>query len=815
MKLYFKKYFFILLLAVLSLGTLVSFGYADFYFGDTNTSTEISDLPTRADPIRQNAVFGEQGDTGTQGTKYYDVYFLAQSIYESEPSADNPSGAKNPEGANYGEGPIQNYYYQTISDEPNTGNFGAFYDNSGNLLTADITQDRNRYFIRIENVAEISLDQLEEISEPSTKYVFDQASSNDAPGNEENKWEISFLCFSPLATPVYQWNGQNEPNPEDFHLDSSTTVHGYRVNGYYPHGDSFESFYANSSLSIYDDYSVTINGRDSLVFYPVYTVGKNYINLNNGVDEMSFYRRTVDEQGNPQDEHLGYATYEGNLTQLVRGANPNSNGEYTVYSLMNQVFNAGEYENYTYYLSSDLFDNQNDRYETNQFVYPRFTPTYGNTASGATNVYYGDMRADGSNLSDGGSNTQVGGAFYENMFNLGIDSGRYNIYIIVKANNNNSAIADRNYTNLRDTYGFTKGEITEINNALQGSEYNIGIYDYRLSDYMCAHSNLATSWFLGYPTRFEDYFSRQYYFIYERLYEPKLVAGTTGTIEYEDSDSTFTRVGTGQYKDQYVLRDVYLDAETETTYEYNGGQTTVPNNHFGIQLLPEDGMEYDLKTNDDSWIAEGGAQPAGWPLITVGFDDEDTAETEPYRSNTLLEDKPNQKLLETRSSGGSGDSGGYSDSGTYNLYIKVNYSGFVLNDDIYSIDRTEENISKPNSIEVYAYQFNDLFINIYNSENDIQYQDGSEESEYYLKADAGYAVRIWNLSKGIRLSSNMVYNDITGGNGGTLGQYIQQLDNNGQYLMEYVSGRHITLENYQDFVVDKNYIFIVCDKPSA
>lgn len=809
MKLYFKKYFFILLLAVLSLGTLVSFGYADFYFGDTNTSTEISDVPTRADPIRQNAVFGEQGDTGTQGTKYYDVYFLAQSVYGT-----------SPKGENNGEGQIQNYYYQTIIDDPDTGNFGAFYDDSGNLLTDDITQDRNRYFIRVENVAEISLDQLEEIGQPSTKYVFDQASSNYAPGNEENKWEISFLCFSPLATPVYQWNGQNVPEPQDFHLDSSTTVHGYRVNGYYPHGDTFESFYANSSLSIYDDYSVTINGRDSLVFYPVYTVGKNYINLDDGVDEMSFYRRTVDEQGNPvlvngnlQDEHLGYATYEGNLTKIVRDANPNSNGEYTVYSLMNQVFEEGEYENYTYYLSSDLFDNENPYDSNNQFVYPRFTPTYGNTANGATNVYYGDMSASGSNLSDGGNNTQVGGAFYSNMLNLAIDSGRYNIYIIVKSNNNNSAIGNGNYTNLRDTYGITRTEIENINRELQRSEYNIGINDVRLSDYMCAHSNLqsGTTWLPPW-NEYEDYFSRQYYVVYERLYEPKLVAGTTGTIDYEQSNSTFTRVGTGQYKDQYVLRDVYLDAETETTYQYNGQTSIVPNNHFGIQLLPEDGMEYDLITNDDSWIAEGGVQPADWPLITVGFDDEDTAETEPYRSDTLLEDKPNQKLLETRSSGGSGDSGGYSDSGTYNLYIKVNYSGFGLNNDIYS---TEHTISVPNSIEVYAYQFNDLFINIYNNENDIQYQDGSEESEYYLKADAGYAVRIWNLSKGIRLSSNMVYNDITGGIGGTLGQYIQQLDNNGQYLMEYVSGRHITLENYQDFVVDKNYIFIVCDKPSA
>ena len=813
MKLYFKKYFFILLLAVLSLGTLVSFGYADFYFGDTNTSTEISDLPTRADPIRQNAVFGEQGDTGTQGTKYYDVYFMAQS-FEYDPNTD-------PIAENNGEGPIIKYYYQEISEDLNTGNFGAFYDGSDNLLTDDITQDRNRYFIRVENVAEISLDQLEEIGEPSTKYVFDHVSNLT---DHTKQWEISFLCFSPINAPIYSYGNTDWPAPSD---DTFTTangnVKGYRVDGYYPHGDTFESFYANSSLSIYDDYSVTINGRDSLVFFPVYTVGKNYINLDNGVDEMSFYRRIVDEEGNPilkngipQDEHLGYATYEGNLTQKVRDANPNSNGEYTVYSIMNQVFNAGEYENYTYYLSSDLFDNANPYDRDDQYAYPRFTPTYGNTANGTTNVYYGDMRAAGSNLSYEGSNTQVGGAFYENMLNLGIDSRKYNIYIIVKANNNNSAIANNNdYTNLRNTYGITKTEIENINIKLQESEYNIGVYDFRLSDYMCAHSNLrsGTTWIP--PWReYEDYFSRQYYFIYERLYEPKLVAGTTGTIEYEDSDSTFTRVGTGSYKDQYVLRDVYLDAETETTYEYNGGQTTVPNNHFGVQLLPEDGMEYDLKTNDDSWIADGGVQPADWPLITVGFDDEDTAETEPYRSDTLLDDKPNQKLLETRSSGGSGDSGGYSDSGTYNLYIKVNYSGFVLNDDIYSIDRTEENISKPISIEVYAYQFNDLFINIYNSENDIQYQDGSEESEYYLKADAGYAVRIWNLSKGIRLSSNVVYNDITGGVG-TLGQYIQQLDNNGQYLMEYVSGRHITLENYQDFVVDKNYIFVVCDKPSA
>ena len=790
MKLYFKKYFFILLLAVLSLGTLVSFGYADFYFGDTNTSTEISDVPTRADPIRQNAVFGEQGDTGTTGTKYYDVYFMAQSVQGGVSLAEN------------------RYYYQNIETTMNAQNahFGAFYDGTGNLLADDINEDNNRYFKKIENVAEISLLQLDEIGEPRTLNIYDHASSSTSA------YDISFLCYTPFAEPVYalnnvsNWPTSNQLQSGNFRLDnnseSTETTTGYKVEGYYPStysmSDStkqFTSFYANSLLEIYDEFSVTIEGKNCLFFYPVYTIGKNYINLStdNIKDEMSFYR--VDSKD--EKELLGYAAYEGELTSEVQQAVGNN---FNVYSITNYVFDAEEYQNYTYYLSSDPTS-----YLTPDWVYPRVSPTSGMSMNNNQyeHIYYN------SNLDSSSDNYNV---FSDHLLNLGISSGRYNIYIIVKSNNDDSSINlggwrpdYDNYGELRDAKEINAGELDKINYALANSEdYNVNIYDVRLSDLVCGR--IQEGW-LG-----SNYFSRQYYIVYERLFEPRLLGGTTGTYSYRNSDSIFTRVGMGDQKDDYILRDVYLDPTTSTEFEYNGVQNVIENNKFAVQLLPEDGMTYRLQTDDDTNIG------TGWPTIIVGYEGE-TPNEEYYLSDSLIkapEYNDDGSTNGTRLYQTNDDSEIYNNSGTYNLYIKVSYDSFSFGDTNNRYDFSNNVQSKPASITLYAYQFNDLFINIYDSENDIVYQDASGINPNYLDGDEGYSRRIWNLSQGTRLSSTMDFlNDSGAGTQGTLGQYIQELDNNNQCLMEYVSGRYITLENYQAFVVDKNYIFVVCDKPSA
>lgn len=788
MKLYFKKYFFVLLLAVLSLGTLVSFGYADFYFGDTNTSTEISDVPTRADPIRQNAVFGEQGDTGTTGTKYYDVYFMAQSVQGGVSLAEN------------------RYYYQNIETTMNAQNahFGAFYDGSGNLLTDDITENNNRYFKKIENVAEVSLLQLDEIGEPRTLNIYDHASSSTSA------YDISFLCYTPFAEPVYalnnvsNWPTSNQLQSGNFRLDnnseSTETTTGYKVEGYYPStysmSDStkqFTSFYANSLLEIYDEFSVPIDGKNCLFFYPVYTVGKNYINLstNNIKDEMSFY--SVDSDG--KKEHLGYAAYEGELTSEVQQAVGNN---FNVYSITNYVFDAEEYSNYTYYLSSDPTS-----YQTADWVYPRVSPTIGMSYDGASNIYYD------SNLDSNSDNYNI---FGNNLLNLGISSGRYNVYIIVKSFNNDSSIGSvggwrgqyDDYNALRDAKEFSSNEISTINETLMDSNYNVNIYDARLSDLICGRISEGLWWY--------NYFSRQYYIVYERLFEPRLLGGTTGTYSYMDSDSIFTRVGMGNQKNDYILRDVYLDPTTSTEFEYNGVQNVIENNKFAVQLLPEDGMTYRLQTDDDTNIG------TGWPTIIVGYEGE-TPNEEYYLSDSLIkapEYNDDGSTNGTRLYQTNDDSEIYDNSGTYNLYIKVSYDSFSFGNTNNLYDFSNNVQSKPASITLYAYQFNDLFINIYDSENDIVYQDASGINPNYLDGDEGYSRRIWNISQGTRLSSTMDFlNDSGAGTQGTLGQYIQELDNNNQCLMEYVSGRYITLENYQAFVVDKNYIFIVCDKPSA
>ena len=139
----------------------------------------------------------------------------------------------------------------------------------------------------------------------------------------------------------------------------------------------------------------------------------------------------------------------------------------------------------------------------------------------------------------------------------------------------------------------------------------------------------------------------------------------------------------------------------------------------------------------------------------------------------------------------------------------------------------------PSSIEVYAYQFNDIFINVY---------DGGEESiVYYDKDDnttnldeTGYiksSACEWRMIN-LKLGSNLTYDtplthyreNETGvwelieeadGTAETksLGSYLEELNANNSCLKELVTGKYITLDNYQEFIIDKNYAFVKCLKP--
>ena len=135
MKSIFRKFSFLAFIVVVSLGVLVGYGFSDFLFGGIATapSTTIENVDSFVDPIRQNAVFNEPGDVGSVGTKYYDVYFMAQSINGGAKDTNN-------------DGVLDNYGYYDVPDgysnNKNIAHFGAFYGENDDESFYDLPYDQ-------------------------------------------------------------------------------------------------------------------------------------------------------------------------------------------------------------------------------------------------------------------------------------------------------------------------------------------------------------------------------------------------------------------------------------------------------------------------------------------------------------------------------------------------------------------------------------------------------------------------------------------------------------------------------------------------
>lgn len=748
MKSLFKKYFFIFAVMCIAVTCIATFGYADFVFNTADISNGIgssnNSITQTADPIRQNAVFGEAGDASASGTQYYDVYFMAQAIN---------GGAKDTNG----DGILDNYYYLPIPDNysgeeadvDGLTHFGAFYGENGESLTDDISQDVNRYFKKVENVAELSIEQMNEIGTPRTNRIFDSRSHSGTVNVD--KWPIQFLCWTISSEPIYTANGYSWPSDGQLRgINGSTwlsyySTWEYTVTGYYPTKSStFTTFYTNNLLSIYDDYAVTINGKKSIFVYPVYTVGKSYIAYDSGksyecVDSVTL--RTYDT--NQTQLELQTFIYDGSLSSSLNTSGSN----FSVFRLDNVLFDSDTYSNYKYTIHVDR------------------SPWIGNRY----------IVTDGLGENNSSPQNNELPYFFGDAYNVGQGSGRYNIYLISKSNNM-----------------FSNDDRQKIDTMFDNN--NIQIYYEKELDYMNPNDNPG---------------SRDYYIVYERIYEPRLIGGTTGSFSYNDNyNYVFTRVGpTGEEKNHYVLRSALLDPNKITSFVYDGITRNINNNYFAVQLLPEDGMGY-----DELVLPEDNINNTDWPKLTVS-DQNGNNQVIPYLTDSLIgKDAETSKLVRTNDS---------SNSGLYSLYIKVNYSA------------NSEGRNVPSSIEIYAYQFNDMYINVYDGgESTIVYHredtDLTNIDETGYLTSAACALRMINLKQGSTLTADTpltYYQEVDGqwevvkeGDSNKtkpLSTYLSEIESVGDCLKELVTGKYITLENYTSFVIDKNYAFVRCVNPYA
>ena len=802
MKSIFRKFSFLAFIVVVSLGVLVGYGFSDFLFGGVATapSTTIENVDSFVDPIRQNAVFNEPGDIGSVGTKYYDVYFMAQSINGGAKDTNN-------------DGVLDNYSYYEVPDgysnNENIAHFGAFYgendDGSFYDLPSNLALDTNRYFKKLENVAEVSTYQMEEIGEPKINNVYD----GNSEANEDASWPLEFVCWTTNYEPIYsyfttqrEWWWETKtyvewPNP-------STFYDGYQVWGWYPGTDDtdFSTFYTNSLLSIYDkdddvkdenndgDAVYLINGRKSIFVYPVYSVGKDYASVKtsdeggegNGSSVVdSLQLRKYPENATQSSKYESkMPIYDGQLTSQLQSALGGDSGSYKIFRFDNIKFTDEDVNQYKYVITVD-----------------RAEPGWVGDKILITDTDSGYLLENWS-----GSVDHTFEIFNE-AFKFNRYSGLYNIYIVSKSyvTSNSFSSYDDALNNLKssnNTFMDTEKIKTFFNNN------SINIYDSIDCDVLVPRG--ITQSYRQYRYTYWDY-----YIVYERVYEPRLVGGTTtGGFDYSlNSDYAFTRVGAiGEDKDRYVLRNVYLTSQRNVT-----NNETYPSNNFGIQLLEDASITYELITKDE---AQNTADD--WPEIITATKNDGNFVYEKYLSKSILKDGLDEGLIKTA------DNDNKNLDGVFNLFIDVEYGDV-------------NGVTQPTNIYVYAYQFKNLFVNLYDQTSDIKYYTGNYsdlgQTNNYVVTAACY-MRIQDINQGDLLSSDMVidkytYNVIDAATGAvnasetgeteTLGEYVSRLQSSNKCLQELTTGRYITTNtlNGKDggFVINKNYAFIVCDMPSS
>ena len=357
MKSIFRKFSFLAFIVVVSLGVLVGYGFSDFLFGGVATapSTTIENVDSFVDPIRQNAVFNEPGDVGSVGTKYYDVYFMAQSINGGAKDTNN-------------DGVLNNYGYYDVPDgystSENIAHFGAFYgkndDGSFYDLPSNLALDTNRYFKKLENVAEVSTYQMEEIGEPKINRVFDGNSTTI-----NSAWQLEFVCWT--TSPMAIYGSDYNPWPS---VTYDNGLQGYKVYSWYPGKDdtTFSTFYTNSLLSIYDtgdgtnenndgDAVYLINGRKSIFVYPVYSVGKDYastktIGMDTVVDSLQL-RKYPENATQSSTYESKMPVYDGQLTSQLQSALGGDSDSYKIFRFDNIKFTDEDVNQYKYVITVD------------------------------------------------------------------------------------------------------------------------------------------------------------------------------------------------------------------------------------------------------------------------------------------------------------------------------------------------------------------------------------------------------------------------------------------------------------------------------
>lgn len=809
-KSFFKKPIIASFLVVGALGMVVTTAYSTFYFANNfNISEQASPI---GDAIRANQTFGEESDVVVNDVEYYDVVFLAQNV-DITSKLTPVEGGTNEYKSNdslwvYGQ---QGYYGKWIYDETNWPGEST----QSNYIVNNCYIGPRIY----RNVAEVTNGMLDDLSNPNVLPVNSKNNSDLKCGlldrsSEVNDNKFYYLNFMGWGLSydgnTYKRNGRTPSDADGYHY----------VAGSYSITTELARF--NTLLSIYKEYAITIDGRKTIVFYPMYSTGKDNYSYDAGnTDKLKECVEIFTDSGS-----LNFS-YDTSTTKLL-----NENGSFEGKS--------GRYGGFTglrYY------------YEIKYEVY-RYTNLLINESNLSTKVgkYY--IRNDINRYSGAWDGNQRN--TFED-FPLNEQIGRYNIYVFIKETYDTG-------TTYKGQRNFTGTQIKEINGILGVN----GIYIYK--SYETDSSNT-----------FElDNNVRGTYIVVERVYEPRVIGGSSLALDYNNPQSyklNFTRQGTnGTPLRSYELRNRTVNVPSSdndptlkyidyTFYNDDGTprrQYLIPAYYFAIQVALDQKTIYDQKlygqdnTNpNDSEFTDSldPNLPEEYDVPVYKYKDiKGNEKTEFYSSkkylvslqdvmdgkytsedgNALYTEDLSRIKVRTYNNGTPSELTSLAEwgkgSAEWNaVYNNVKLIRFKVTGtyNIYTIINYDEN-NRPNSVDIWTYRLHNIFVNIYDPDDfegqilevGSNYLDTSKysyrcEDYYYLETP------ILGTDNYVRQTGLTIPSEIgVSGNIVTFEQLLKYYNQKRKRLQDVVTGEYVAYQDYVEnpFIVRKNYFLQVVPK---
>lgn len=809
-KSFFKKPIIASFLVVGALGMVVTTAYSTFYFANNfNISEQASPI---GDAIRANQTFGEESDVVVNDVEYYDVVFLAQNVdITSKLTKDGNEYKSNDSLWVYGQ---QGYYGKWIYDETNWPDEST----QSNYIVNNCYIGPRIY----RNVAEVTNGMLDDLSNPNVLPVNSKNNSDLKCGLLDRSSEVNDNKFYYLN--FMGWGLSYDGNTYKRSGKTPSDANGYHyVAGSYSTTTELARF--NTLLSIYNDCAITIDGRKTIVFYPMYSTGKDNYSYDAGNKDN--LKECVEIFTNSGSLNFSYDKKFSDTLQQKTDLFETTSDSYWIIR-----HHGVKYEAYRY--TNLLINESNLNSVVGNYIIRNDINRYGSSWAG---------NEDSRNI-------------FSN-FPLNDQIGRYNIYFFVKESYDTG---NQYYDNYYENGNFTGDQIDYIDSMLN----NDGIYIYK--SYKTDSSNTFT-----YQQNI-----RGTYIVVERVYEPRVIGGSSLALDYNNPQSyklNFTRQGTiGTLLRSYELRNRTVNVPSNdndptlkyidyTFYNDDGTprrQYLIPAYYFAIQVALDQKTIYDQKlygqdnTNpNDSEFTDSldPNLPEEYDVPVYKYKDINGNEIEEVYSskkylvslqdvmdgkytsvdgNTLYTEDLRRIKVRTYNNGAPSELKSLAEwgkgSAEWNaVYNNVKLIRFKVTGtyNIYTIINYDEN-NRPNSVDIWTYRLHNIFVNIYDPDDfggqilevGANYLDTSKysyrcEDYYYLETP------ILGTDNYVRQTGLTIPSEIgVSGNIVTFEQLLKYYDQKEKRLQDVVTGEYVEYQDYVEnpFIVRKNYFLQVVPK---